>query len=118
MDYAVYVADRIRQEYAWCGDFDEAIRRAIRTTGMAVCFTATTLIAGIIAWSFSELRFQAEMAQLLSILMGVNLLGGILLVPACFSIWKPKGFVSASLVEAQEQQEVSGSQPKVAASAG
>ena len=65
MDYAVYVADRIRQEYAWCGDFDEAIRRAIRTTGMAVCFTATTLIAGIIAWSFSELRFQAEMAQLL-----------------------------------------------------
>ena len=119
MDYAVYVSDRIRQEYAWCGDFDEAIRRAIRTTGMAVCFTATTLIAGIIAWSFSELRFQAEMAQLLSILMGVNLLGGILLVPACFSIVKPKSFVSASLVEATEQQEMSGSQPKaVAASAG
>ena len=63
--------------------------------------------------------FQAEMAQLLSILMGVNLLGGILLVPACFSIVKPRKFVSASLVEATEQQEMSGSQPTaVAASAG
>ena len=66
VDYSLYVTDRIRQEYAWCGDLDEAIRRAIRTTGMAVSFTATTLIAGIVVWSFSNLRFQAEMAQLLS----------------------------------------------------
>jgi predicted RND superfamily exporter protein len=115
MDYAVYVSDRIRQEYSWLKDFDEAIRRAIRTTGMAVSFTATTLIAGIVAWSFSDLRFQAEMAQLLTILMGVNLLGGIFLVPACFSIVQPRSFFSASLGEATEQHEVSGTQPRAAA---
>jgi hypothetical protein len=47
--------------------------------------------------------------------IGVNLLGGTALVPACFSIAKPGKFVSASLVEAAEQQEMSGLQPEAAA---
>jgi hypothetical protein len=38
------------------------------------------------------------MAQLLSILMVVNMLGGIVLVPALFSIFRPK-FFAASLSE-------------------
>jgi hypothetical protein len=38
------------------------------------------------------------MAQLLSILMVVNMLGGIVLVPALFSIFRPK-FFSSSLSE-------------------
>jgi predicted RND superfamily exporter protein len=105
VDYALYITDRIRQEYSWTGDLDEGIRRAIRTTGMAVSFTATTLVGGIGAWVFSNLRFQAEMAQLLSILMIVNMLGAILLVPALFSIVRPK-FFAASLSQEIEQPKV------------
>jgi predicted RND superfamily exporter protein len=101
VDYAIYITDRIRQEASWSGDLDEGIRRAIKTTGMAVSFTATTLIGGIIWWSFSNLRFQAEMAQLLSILMFVNMIGGIFLVPSLFSIFRPK-FFAASLVRDTE----------------
>lgn len=104
VDYAIYITDRIRQEYSWCGDLDEGIRRAIRTTGMAVSFTATTLVGGIVWWSFSNLRFQAEMAQLLSILMVVNMVGAIFLVPSLFSILRPK-FFAASLSGPSEQQE-------------
>ncbi len=85
VDYAIYIADRIRFEYADTLDVDEACRRAIRTTGMAVSFTATTIVAGIVLWSFSDLRFQAEMAQLLSILMVFNMLGAVTIVPAFFS---------------------------------
>ncbi len=114
VDYAIYITDRIRQEASWCGDLDEGIRRAIRTTGMAVTFTATTLVGGIIAWSFSNLRFQAEMAQLLSILMVVNMAGAILLVPSWFSILKP-GFFAPSLVVEQEPQD-KGQNVRVAAS--
>ncbi|MFQ5699929.1 MAG: RND family transporter [Myxococcota bacterium] len=112
VDYAIYVTDRIRQEYSWCGDLDEGIRRAIRTTGMAVSFTATTLVGGIIGWVASNLRFQAEMAQLLVILMVINMLGGIVLVPAMFSIFRPK-FFAASLSEevGQPNQET---EPRVA----
>ena len=48
VDYAIYIVDRIRQECARSGDIDEAVRRAVRTTGMAVTFTATTIVGGIV----------------------------------------------------------------------
>jgi hypothetical protein len=90
VDYAIYIVDRIRQEVADTADIDEAIRRAVRTTGMAVTFTATTIVGGIVLWSFSNLRFQAEMAQLLVILMVINMIGAITIVPAFYSIFRPK----------------------------
>ena len=90
VDYAIYIIDRIRQEVRTTGDVDEAIRRAVCTTGMAVTFTATTVVGGIFFWVFSNLRFQAEMAQLLCVLMIVNMLGAITVVPAFYSIVRPK----------------------------
>jgi predicted RND superfamily exporter protein len=117
VDYALYLTDRIRQEYSWAGSLDEGIRRAILTTGMAVTFTATTLVAGIGAWSFSNLRFQAEMAQLLVILMIVNLFGGVVLVPAAFSILRPR-FFATSLVKEPEQQNIEAERRAASASAG
>jgi predicted RND superfamily exporter protein len=55
-----------------------------------VTFTATTVVGGILFWIFSNLRFQAEMAQLLCVLMIVNMLGAITVVPAFYSIVRPK----------------------------
>ena len=66
------------------------MRRAVRTTGMAVSFTATTIVGGIVLWTFSNLRFQADMAWLLTILMVINMLGAITVVPAFYSILRPK----------------------------
>jgi hypothetical protein len=104
VDYAIFIVDRIRQEVVGTrGDIDEAIRRAIRTTGMAVTFTVTTVVGGIVFWSFSTLRFQAEMAWLLTILMVINMLGAITVVPAFYSILRPK--VAVSLLEAQVEEE-------------
>ncbi len=102
VDYAIYIVDRIRQEVADTGDIDEAVRRAVRTTGMAVSFTATTIVGGIVLWSFSNLRFQAEMAQLLVILMVINMLGAITVVPAFYSILRPK-VATALLTEEQKE---------------
>ena len=118
VDYAIYITDRIRQETSWSGDLDEGIRRAIRTTGMAVTFTATTLVGGIVWWSFSNLRFQAEMAQLLSILMVVNMAGAIFLVPSIFSILKPKFFAAslASDTERLTRERLRGDTERVAVS--
>ena len=115
VDYAIYITDRIRQEASWAGDLNEGIRRAIRTTGMAVSFTATTLVVGIGAWIFSNLRFQAEMAVLLVILMVVNMLGAILVVPACFSIVRPR-FFAASLTRRPEQPNIEMERPSATGS--
>jgi len=102
VDYAIYIVDRIRQEVAGTSDIDEAVRRAVRTTGMAVSFTATTVVGGIVLWSFSNLRFQAEMAQLLTLLMIVNMLGAIIIVPTFYSILRPR--VATALLS-DEQRE-------------
>ncbi|HLW71782.1 MAG TPA: MMPL family transporter [Candidatus Binataceae bacterium] len=91
VDYILYVVDRIRREYRRIGDYDQAIRRAISTSGMAVTFTATTLVGGVIPWYWmSELRFSAEMALLLGLLMLTHWLAAITLVPAIFSIVRPQ----------------------------
>jgi hypothetical protein len=73
----------------------------VRTTGMAVSFTATTIVGGIFLWAFSNLRFQAEMAQLLVILMVINMLGAITVVPAFYSILRPK--VATALLSEEQR---------------
>jgi predicted RND superfamily exporter protein len=115
VDYAIYIVDRIRQEVAETSDIDEAIRRAIRTTGMAVSFTATTVVGGIFLWIFSNLRFQAEMAYLLVILMVINMLGAITVVPTFYSILRPR--VATALLT-DEQREAMRYQKELEAKRG
>jgi predicted RND superfamily exporter protein len=94
VDYAIYIVDRILQERAGGLDPRAAIERGIRTTGLAIAFTASTLVAGIAFWMpISSLRFTAEMSLLLTILMTVNALGAVLVVPALLRLlparWVP-----------------------------
>jgi predicted RND superfamily exporter protein len=58
---------------------------------MAGAFTATTLVGGIVFWVFASLRFQAEMAQLLIVLMVINMIGAMTVVPAFHAILRPVG---------------------------
>ena len=68
-----------------------AVRTAIRTTGLAVSFTAITLIAGIVMWVvLSDLRFQSDAALLLSVMVILNGAAAMLLVPAWVLVFKPK----------------------------
>jgi len=90
VDYTLYIIDRIRQEHGRLGDFRPAIERALRTSGMAVTFTATTLVAGVLPWYFiSSLRFSAEMALLLALVLVANWLAAITVVPILVSYLKP-----------------------------
>jgi predicted RND superfamily exporter protein len=104
VDYAIYIVDRIRQEVVDTADIDEAVRRAVRTTGMAVTFTATTVVGGIFLWMFSNLRFQAEMAQLLVFLMILNMFGAITIVPTFYSILRPK--VATALLTDDQREAI------------
>jgi len=91
VDYALYIMDRVVHERKRGHDLTEAVRIAIQTTGMAVFFTGSTLVGGIIFWYFiSSLRFAADMSLLLSILLVANMIGAILVVPAFTAIFKPK----------------------------
>jgi len=104
VDYILYIVDRIHREYGRLGDHDAAIKRAISTSGMAVTMTATTLVGGVMPWYWmSSLRFSAEMAMLLALLMVTHWLAAITLVPSIFAIIRPK-FVSRGLEDVAVEQ--------------
>ncbi|MCE2390211.1 MAG: MMPL family transporter [Proteobacteria bacterium] len=91
VDYGIYIIDRIRSEFRREGSYEAAARKAVLTTGLAVAFTATTLVAGVIFWfAMSSLRFQAEMALLLMVVMTLNMLGAVILIPALVCVARPR----------------------------
>jgi predicted RND superfamily exporter protein len=99
-DYALYIMDRVMRERKRGHGLLESVHTAIRTTGMAIFFTGTTLVGGIIFWYFlSSLRFAAEMSLLLSVLLVANLFGAIVLVPAFTALFKPR-YVHVEVSEA------------------
>ena len=91
IDYSIYMMDRIREERLRLGNLSEAVSAALSTTGLAISFTALTLIAGIVMWIFmSELRFQADAALLLSVMVVLNAFAALFLIPAWVLVFKPK----------------------------
>lgn len=91
IDYSIYIMDRIKMECIRLGSIELAIKEAINTTGVAIGFTATTLICGVMMWVFiSTMRFQADAALLLIVMLILNALASMFLVPAWIMIFRPK----------------------------
>ena len=90
VDYGIYLLSRIREELGAGGDLEEASQRAVATTGKAIIFTATTLIAGVFFWFFVDLKFQAEMGLLLALLMFLNMVDALVFIPCLVSAIRPK----------------------------
>lgn len=89
IDYGIYLMSRISEEYAVTGDYNLSNRIALETTGKAIIFTATTLVAGVIFWIFLDLRFQAEMGLLLGLLMLLNMVAALTIIPTLIPLFKP-----------------------------
>jgi len=90
VDYGLYIVSRIMEVYQEEKDLRKAVIGGVTTSGRAVFFTATMMTTGVIFWWFSPLRFQAEMGLLLGILMMVNMLVGVIVLPAVINLVKPK----------------------------
>ncbi len=106
VDYAIYMLDRIREEVRH-RTLEDAVRVSLSTTGAAVLFTAVTVVAGIAYWiPGSSLRFNSEMAMLLTLLMVSNMIGSISLLPLLVKVFKPS-FVMKSHVDDDETGDVS-----------
>jgi predicted RND superfamily exporter protein len=72
VDYGIYHFSRMIDAFDEGRNLDDAVDYATATTGKAIIFTATTMVAGTIFWWFSDLKFQAEMGLLLALLMIFN----------------------------------------------
>jgi hypothetical protein len=90
IDFAFYVVSRVREELGAADSLEQATVQALATAGKAVTFTALTMIAGILFWTFSDIRFNAEMGVLLALWMAVSFLASVTLLPASLVIFRPK----------------------------
>jgi hypothetical protein len=99
IDYSIYLMDRIRSEFYDGLSLNESIKIALATTGKAIGFTAFTLICGVMMWVFvSDLKFQADAAMLLIVMLALNAMASIFLVPAWLQKFTPE-FITRQVQE-------------------
>lgn len=93
IDYGIYTVARIRDEVISGLALNDAITNALCSTGLWVFSTFAVMVGGILAWVFSPLLFHSEMSVLLILLMGANLVTGLLILPA-FIAWRRPRFIT------------------------
>ena len=96
IDYGIYLLSRICEEFTAVGhDWEKAITNALTTTGKAIMFTATIMLAGILPWYFlSDLKFLSDMGLLLVMVMTINMVISLLVLPLLVWWIKPRFIAS------------------------
>ena len=82
VDYAFYIYNRLQVHLAAGQAIVKALEHSILEVGVATMFTAITLSIGVATWSFSALKFQADMGKLLALMFLVNLVMSMTALPA------------------------------------
>jgi predicted RND superfamily exporter protein len=91
VDYGIYLFARMREAMLQGRTIGEAYFIALKTTGIAIFYTALTLAVGVAMWIFSVLKFQADMGVMLTFMFLVNMVAAIVFLPAlCRWLLKPK----------------------------
>jgi len=92
VDYALYICDRIKFELERqrVSDPLAAITTAVHTAGRGVLVTAIVLSAAIVVWMWSSLRFQAEMAGLMTLWLAVSAFAALFVMPALANVTRPR----------------------------
>jgi predicted RND superfamily exporter protein len=89
IDYSIYIVSRIIEELAEGRGLMESTYTALVTSGKAVAFTALTLVASVLFWYWSSIRFDAEMGLLLAVWMFVSMLGAMTILPVMIVTFDP-----------------------------
>jgi hypothetical protein len=83
VDYGIYLFERMKHEMEDNAlNLKDAFVEALKQRGTASVFTAVTMTISVATWTFSALKFQADMGILLCFMFLVNMFGAILLLPA------------------------------------
>jgi len=91
VDYGIYIFARMREAMLQGRTLSESYFIALKTTGIAIFYTALTLAVGVGMWVFSDLKFQADMGVMLTFMFIVNMIAAIVFLPAlCRWLLKPR----------------------------
>jgi uncharacterized protein len=108
IDYGIYILSRVQERTLAGMALEDAVREAIAGAGRTVAFTALAMTAGVLCFTFTELRFVGEMAVLLALWMATSALTALVTLPAALVIVRPRflggrhpaGFQPAASLEA------------------
>ncbi len=90
VDYAIYIFARMREAMLSGKTLSESYFIALKTTGIAIFYTALTLAVGVATWIWSDLKFQADMGLMLTFMFVVNMIAAIVFLPAlCRWLMRP-----------------------------
>ena len=113
VDYAFYIYNRLQLHLADGQPIVKALEQSILEVGTATIFTAITLAVGVATWSFSDLKFQADMGKLLAFMFMINMVMAMTVLPA-FAVWLERWFprrspgARAGLAESLRVSDVEG----------
>lgn len=82
VDYALYVLTVILAKTREGKDLTTAYYETLNFTGRVVALIGVTLAAGVVTWSLSPIKFQADMGILLTFMFLWNMFGALILMPA------------------------------------
>jgi uncharacterized protein len=105
IDYSIYIVSRIIEELAAGHDLKDSTYTALVTSGKAVAFTALTLVASVLFWYWSSIRFDAEMGLLLAVWMFVSMLGAMTILPVLIVTFDP------AFIRREKERLVASSRP-------
>lgn len=89
IDYAIYLASRIKEEISLNNSLVDALKKGILTSGRAVFITGTIVSVGLFSWVIAPLKLQAQLGVTLGLLLVVNMLTALIVLPVLFYVFKP-----------------------------
>ncbi|MDP3142594.1 MAG: MMPL family transporter [Candidatus Omnitrophota bacterium] len=90
-DFGLYIVSRIKDELReGGGSLENAVVKAMSTSGKAVFFTGLTLAVGIATWMFSSILMQVRLGALLGFFIFFNAIGTLVVLPSMIMTVKPK----------------------------
>ena len=81
VDYAYYIYNRLQYHLSRGVNVTEAYQETILETGNGVFFTALNFALGVSTWSFSPLKFQADMGILMTFMFITNMIMALTALP-------------------------------------
>ncbi|MDY0207597.1 MAG: MMPL family transporter [Pseudomonas sp.] len=92
VDYAFYIVDSMKEYLEKHPEAEplDAVLQSLGSAGRGVLLTAFTLAAGVLFWTLSSLRFQAEMGMLIGLWLIVSALTSLFVLPSLALVFKPK----------------------------
>ena len=93
-DFAIYLIFRIREEMRKRGDFQEAVRAALQTSGKAIFFVSSAVALGYMILPLSGFSLWIRLGALTALIVSVSALAAVTIIPSLALLVRPKFMIA------------------------